>query len=88
MDPLKFGILGTAAIGPPTLILPACSHADIVVYAVAARSLHRAQEYTKKQGIAKLMKDIRCCWMIQKWMLCITQYVSYSVAFFFWLQAL
>ncbi|KAF8967633.1 hypothetical protein BDZ97DRAFT_1802513 [Flammula alnicola] len=51
--PLKFGILGAANIAPPALILPARSHPEVVVYAVAARSLQRAQAFAKKHGIEK-----------------------------------
>ncbi|KIY69651.1 NAD(P)-binding protein [Cylindrobasidium torrendii FP15055 ss-10] len=51
---LKFGILGAAAIGPEALIKPARSHADVVIYAVAARDKARAQEYADKHGITKV----------------------------------
>ncbi|KAH7907630.1 hypothetical protein BJ138DRAFT_460302, partial [Hygrophoropsis aurantiaca] len=51
--PLKFGILGAAAIAPAALITPAKSHADVVVFAVAARDIKRAEGYAKKYGIPK-----------------------------------
>ncbi|KAK7056257.1 hypothetical protein VNI00_002810 [Paramarasmius palmivorus] len=51
--PLRFGILGAANIAPPALIIPAKSHPDVVVYAVAARSLAKAEAFAKKYGIAK-----------------------------------
>ncbi|KAJ6484953.1 NAD(P)-binding protein [Mycena vulgaris] len=52
--PLKFGILGAAAIAPDALITPAKSHPEAVVYAVAARDQKRAAAYAKKHGIEKV----------------------------------
>lgn len=51
--PLKFGILGAAAIAPGALILPARSHPDVIVYAVAARSKAKAESFAKKYDIEK-----------------------------------
>lgn len=51
--PLRFGILGAAAIGPLGLIIPARTHPEVVVHAVAARSRARAETYAAKHGIAK-----------------------------------
>lgn len=51
--PLKFGILGAAAIAPAALILPARSHPDVIVYAVAARSRAKAEAFARKHGIEK-----------------------------------
>ncbi|KAH9479443.1 D-xylose 1-dehydrogenase (NADP(+)) 2 [Psilocybe cubensis] len=51
--PLKFGILGAARIAPNALIIPAKTHPEVVVYAVAARSLAKAQAFAKKHGIEK-----------------------------------
>lgn len=52
--PIKFGILGAAAIAPPALISPIKSHPEAVVYAVAARDKERAVVYGKKYGIEKV----------------------------------
>ncbi|KAH7927754.1 NAD(P)-binding protein [Leucogyrophana mollusca] len=51
--PLRFGILGAAAIAPPALITPAKSHLDVTIYAVAARDIQRAEQFAKKYGITK-----------------------------------
>ncbi|KAH8832935.1 NAD(P)-binding protein [Flagelloscypha sp. PMI_526] len=52
--PLKFGILGAAAIAPNALILPARSHPEVEgLLPFAARSKTRAEEYAKKHGIPK-----------------------------------
>ncbi|KIM44746.1 hypothetical protein M413DRAFT_442702 [Hebeloma cylindrosporum] len=51
--PLLFGILGAAAIAPAALILPARSHPDVIIYAVAARSKAKAESFAKKHGIEK-----------------------------------
>ncbi|KAF8159554.1 hypothetical protein B0H34DRAFT_782260 [Crassisporium funariophilum] len=51
--PLKLGILGAAAIAPSAVILPALTHPDVVVYAVAARSLERAQAFAAKWGVER-----------------------------------
>jgi len=53
VKPLKFGILGAAAIAPNALLTPAKSHPEVEVYAVAARDLGRAQAFAKKHGIQK-----------------------------------
>ena len=50
---IRFGILGAANIAPPALITPARSHPEVVVYAVAARSLEKAKAYATKHGIEK-----------------------------------
>ncbi|KAJ6511935.1 NAD(P)-binding protein [Mycena vitilis] len=52
--PLKFGVLGAAAIAPDALITPAKSHPEAVVFAVAARSKDRAAAFAKKHGIEKV----------------------------------
>ena len=52
-NPLKFGILGAANIAPNALIIPAQTHPDVQVYAIAARSLDRAREFAQKYGIEK-----------------------------------
>jgi predicted dehydrogenase len=51
---LRFGILGAANIGPLGLIMPAQTHEDVVVLAVAARSLAKAEAYAKRHGIPKV----------------------------------
>ena len=53
MKPIKFGILGAAAIAPTALIYPAKSHPEAVVYAVAARDKARAEAFAKKHNIPK-----------------------------------
>ncbi|KAJ7766203.1 NAD(P)-binding protein [Mycena metata] len=53
VKPLKFGILGAAAIAPDALLTPVKSHPEAVVHAVAARDKARAGAFAKKHGIAK-----------------------------------
>ncbi|GAC76971.1 dimeric dihydrodiol dehydrogenase [Moesziomyces antarcticus T-34] len=50
--PLRLGILGAANIAPPAVIIPARSHPDVIVSAVAARSKDKATAYAKKHGIS------------------------------------
>ncbi|KAJ6565974.1 NAD(P)-binding protein [Mycena sp. CBHHK59/15] len=52
--PVKFGILGAAAIAPDAILNPAKSHPEVVIYAVAARSNDRAAAFAKKHGIVKV----------------------------------
>ncbi|KAJ7491932.1 NAD(P)-binding protein [Mycena latifolia] len=52
--PIKFGILGAAAIAPDAILTPAKSHPEAVVYAIAARNKDKANEFAKKHGIAKV----------------------------------
>ncbi|KAG1772349.1 NAD(P)-binding protein [Suillus occidentalis] len=53
LPPLKIGILGAAAIAPPALVLPAKSHPEVELYAVAARDISRAEKFAKKHGFKK-----------------------------------
>ncbi|KAJ3877084.1 NAD(P)-binding protein [Lentinula edodes] len=53
-QPIKFGILGAANIAPAVLIIPAKSHAEVIVYAVAARDQGKAEKFAKKHGIVKV----------------------------------
>ncbi|GAW00974.1 NAD -binding protein [Lentinula edodes] len=53
-QPIKFGILGAANIAPAALIIPAKSHAEVIVYAVAARDQVKAEKFAKQHGIGKV----------------------------------
>ena len=53
-NPLRFGILGAARIGPDALLTPAKSHPDVSVTAVACRDKARGDKYAKAHGIAKV----------------------------------
>ena len=53
VKPIKFGILGAAAIAPNALIYPAKSHLEAIIYAVAARDAARAEAFAKKHKISK-----------------------------------
>ncbi|KAJ7825727.1 NAD(P)-binding protein [Mycena olivaceomarginata] len=56
--PLKFGVLGAAAIASIAFIAPVKSHPEAVVYAVAARSKERAAAFAKTHGIEKLSRCV------------------------------
>lgn len=58
--PLRFGILGAARIGPNALIIPAKSHPDVVVAAVASRDSTKATKYGVDHGIAKTYSGPDC----------------------------
>lgn len=51
--PIKFGVLGAAAIAPLALITPAKTHPETVVYAIAARDKGRAEAFARKHGIER-----------------------------------
>lgn len=51
--PLRIGILGAAAIAPAALVLPAKSHPEVELYAIAARDIGRAENFAKKHGFKK-----------------------------------
>ncbi|KAL0566394.1 hypothetical protein V5O48_015618 [Marasmius crinis-equi] len=51
--PVKWGILGAAQIAPLALIIPAKSHSEVEVLAVAARDINKANVFAKKHGIPK-----------------------------------
>ncbi|KDQ14949.1 hypothetical protein BOTBODRAFT_333766 [Botryobasidium botryosum FD-172 SS1] len=53
-SPLRIGIIGAARIAPDAIITPAMSHPDIVVAAIAARDMSRAQDFAKRHGIEKV----------------------------------
>ncbi|KAG0694446.1 hypothetical protein DFH29DRAFT_815365, partial [Suillus ampliporus] len=50
--PLKFGVLGAAAIAHFALVLPAKSHPEVELYAVAVRDIS-AESFAKKHGFKK-----------------------------------
>ncbi|KAF9558733.1 NAD(P)-binding protein [Agrocybe pediades] len=50
-DHLQIGILSTGDLAALSLITPAKSHRDIVVYAVASRDEEKAKKFAKKHGI-------------------------------------
>lgn len=52
-NPVRFGILGAATIAPRALIKPSRSHPDILIAAVAARKLDKAQAFATEWNIPK-----------------------------------
>ena len=52
--PVRIGILGAARIAPLALTNPARGNAEVVVAAVAARDVSRAQAFAAKHGIARV----------------------------------
>lgn len=56
-DAVRFGILGAANIGPMAFIIPAKTHPDVIVAAVAARDQKKAEAYAKKHGIPVVHKS-------------------------------
>ncbi len=52
--PVRIGILGAARITSSALIKPARENAEVVVAAVAARDVSRAQAFADKYGIARV----------------------------------
>ena len=52
-SPLRFGMLGAARIGPAALLIPAESHEDVVVTAVACRDDKRGRRYASSHKIPK-----------------------------------
>jgi len=51
---VQIGVLGAARIAPPALIKPAKANNDVVVAAVAARDVSRAQAFAAKHDIARV----------------------------------
>ncbi len=54
MAPLRFAILGAAAIAPNALVKPAAADPTVEVVAVAARSRERAQAFADRHGIPRV----------------------------------
>ena len=52
--PVRIGVLGAARITPTALIKPARGNSEVVVAAVAARDVSRAQAFAAKHGIARV----------------------------------
>ncbi|KAJ5779543.1 dimeric dihydrodiol dehydrogenase [Penicillium paradoxum] len=50
-DVIRFGLLGASNIAPYALIVPAKSHSEVLVAAVAARDRSRAEAYAKQHNI-------------------------------------
>src|SRR5215510_12427319 len=53
-DVIRIGVLGAAQIAPAALIGPAMDNAEVVVAAVAARDVSRAQAFAAKHGIPRV----------------------------------
>ena len=53
-DALRCGILGAAKIAPPAIILPARTHPEFIIAAVAARSKEKAELFAQKHSIKKV----------------------------------
>jgi len=51
---LRIGILGAATIAPLAIVWPASQKVDVVVTAVAARDLLRAEDFARRHGIPKV----------------------------------
>lgn len=51
---MRIGVLGAARIAPLALLKPARENAEVVVAAVAARDVSRAQAFADKHGIARV----------------------------------
>ncbi|KAH8647757.1 hypothetical protein BX600DRAFT_475818 [Xylariales sp. PMI_506] len=54
---LKFGILGAAQIAPQAIILPAKSHPDVILQAVAARDKTKAETFAKVHGVQQVKES-------------------------------
>ncbi|KAK2467342.1 hypothetical protein APHAL10511_000577 [Amanita phalloides] len=52
-NPIKIGVLCTASINPVSIIHPAETHPDVVLYAVASRDAKKARQYAKSYGFQK-----------------------------------
>ncbi|MEY8016641.1 Gfo/Idh/MocA family protein [Mycobacterium servetii] len=52
--PVRIGILGAAGIAPTALVKPARKSAEVVVAAVAARDVSRANSFAAKHGVARV----------------------------------
>ncbi|WP_328359310.1 Gfo/Idh/MocA family oxidoreductase [Mycobacterium sp. NBC_00419] len=52
--PVRIGVLGAAHVAPAVVIKPAKGRTDVVVAAVAARDVSRAEEFATKYGIARV----------------------------------
>lgn len=53
-------MLGAARIGPAGLVLPAKSHAEAVVVAVASRDAAKVNAYAKRHGIPRTYDGTNC----------------------------
>ena len=51
---VRIGILGAARVAPGALIIPASENAEVVVAAIAARDVARAEAFGAKYGIARV----------------------------------
>jgi predicted dehydrogenase len=56
-EPLRFGILGAAAIAPAALVRPARELCEASVVGIAARDVKRARRFAKKHAIPKVYAD-------------------------------
>ena len=57
--PLRFGILGAAAIAPHALVAPATGRTDVSVVAIAARDPERARKFAGEHGVRYALASYR-----------------------------
>ncbi|PMD35522.1 putative oxidoreductase [Hyaloscypha variabilis F] len=54
---IRIGLLGASGIAPSAVIQPAKSHPEVIIAAVAARDVKKAEAYAKKHGIPIVHKS-------------------------------
>jgi predicted dehydrogenase len=57
--PLRFGILGAAAIAPHSLVAPATGRTDVSIVAIAARDPERARRFAGEHGVRYALGSYR-----------------------------
>lgn len=67
MKKIKWGVIGTAGIARSCTIPGMIQAYNCELYAIAGRSIDKAEQFKENSDLKKLMEVIKNCWMIRKW---------------------
>lgn len=67
MKKIKWGVIGTAGIARSCTIPGMIQAYNCELYAIAGRSIDKAEQFKEKFGFEKAYGSYCNCWMIRKW---------------------
>ena len=67
MKKIKWGVIGTAGIARSCTIPGMIQAYNCELYAIAGRSIDKAEQFKEKSDLKKPMEVIKNCWMTRKW---------------------
>lgn len=67
MKKIKWGVIGTAGIARSCTIPGMIQAYNCELYAIAGRSIDKAEQFKENSDLKKPMEVIKNCWMTRKW---------------------